>query len=821
MQRIFFNLILRRIKRNKLYALVNIFGLSIALTASLLIYSHVVKEFKTDRFHQNGENIYRINLSGVFSSAWSATTCDGLGPALQSDIPGVEHYTRIYRTQYQIKATEAIDYIQPEHCIAADNQFFRMFSFPLISGTIPEETREDWCILSEKYARLCFGSENPTGKLLVLKPENTANKTLEVRIAGVMKNIPDWSSIQADIVLNYKTRAAVNYPWNNYNVETFVQLAPGTNPQNITSPIPELFKKYNPFYKTEKNIQGNLQPLNDIYFGSSGIEFSSFWGYIPHGSRLLTLILSGVALIIFILAACNYMLIKMANLNQELSLLAIQKCYGAGSRAIHMQLITEMALQIFAALIISIVGVKMLHPYFIGIMSPKQPYPLQLTFSEIGLYLLGIIILLGIIGTVLYLYTQKHLTSYTIKDLTGKRSGRYDLKKTLAIAQMCIFCTLLFVSVIILKQMHYLKNKDLGLNTENTIWIQIPNSDPNNLKNEILQNPKITHISNSSAIPAESIWQKKFTLPDEPENTQECNILVGDADFISTFQIPLIEGENIHSESYRKNEEIKKQFYQQKNKAEQQGQTFPYEYPQLEHQVLVNREFVKKYQLQQPVGTILSRNHGHHYRIVGVTENFNYQPLYKNIEPVIICYNADLYNTSSFHLRYQKGCREEVLAFLHDINEKQPTHYSSLNYKEYRYSDIYDKDIAFIRMINIFTVIALLIGGMGIFAFSVFLAENKKKEVAIRKVNGATAWEVITLLNGNFIKRTFLSCLVGLPIGYFLIQKWLQNFAYKTSLEWWLFAGVLLVCSIFVILIISYQTWKSATLNPIESLKRE
>ena len=172
----------------------------------------------------------------------------------------------------------------------------------------------------------------------------------------------------------------------------------------------------------------------------------------------------------------------------------------------------------------------------------------------------------------------------------------------------------------------------------------------------------------------------------------------------------------------------------------------------------------------QPVGTILSGNYSQYYRIVGITENFNYQPLYKNIEPVIICYNADLYNTSSFNLRYQEGSREEVLDFLHTVNEKQPTHYSSLNYNEYRYSDIYDKDVAFIRMINVFTLIALLIGGMGIFAFSVFLAENKKKEIAIRKVNGATAWKVITLLNGSFLKRTLLSCLIGLPIGYFLIQ---------------------------------------------------
>lgn len=822
MQKIFFRLIFRRMKRNKLYTLINILGLSIALTASLLIYSHVIKEFKTDRFHVEGKNIYRANISGIFNMAWSATTCDGLGPALKNDIPGVKYYSRIYREKYQIKAVEATDFLQTEHCIYTDSDFFRMFSFPLITGNIPEETKENWCVISEKYARLCFGNEDPTGQMLVLKADVNYHQGEEVRVAGVMKNIPDWSSIQADIVLNYKTRAAVNYPWNNYNVETFVQLAPHTDPQAVSASIHDLFKKHTSM--DSEHIQGNLQPLYDIYFGSSGIDFSSFWGYIPHGSRLLTIILALVTVIIFILAACNYMLIKMANLNQEFSQLAIQKCYGAAARSLQMQSITEMVLQIVTALILSGIAVKILHPYFISIMSPKQPYALYLTAPEIGFYILCIILLTGIIALSLYLYTQKHLTAHSIKEITLKQPGRYDIKKILSIAQMCIFCTLLFVSAIVLKQMHYLANKDLGINTENTMWVQIYCSDPENLKNDISQNPKIISISNSSPIPKETSSQVNFTLPDEPEKISKCNVLIGDCEFISTFKIPLSEGQNLDPESFKKNDEIQNTYYQNKNAAEEQGKEFTQEFPYFEHQILVNRKFVKMHRLQQPVGTILivkNGNYTKYFRIVGVTEDFNYQPLYKNIEPVIICYNAGINNTGSFNLRYQKGGRQDVITFLTTINEQQKYHSKNLIYSEYHYSDIYDKDIAFIKMINIFTLIALLIGGMGIFAFSVFLAENKKKEVAIRKINGATEWEVVTLLNGNFIKRTFLACFIGLPIGYFAMQKWLENFAYKTALDWWLYLSVILICSCFVILIISFQTWKSATLNPVKSLKRE
>lgn len=823
MQKVFFQLILRRIRRNKLYSIINVAGLSIALTASLLIYSHIVKELKTDRFHQNGENIYRVNLSGIFNTAWSSVTCDGLGPALKNEIPGVEYYTRLERSKYLIKTPEATDYIQPDHCIFTDNHFFRMFTFPLVSGNIPDETKENWCIISEKYARFCFGNENPAGKLLTVKADDYSGKTEEVRIAGVMKNIPDCSSIQADVVFNYRTKAAVKYPWDNYNAETYVQLTSQTDPQFITAAVKDLFKKHRPL--NAEKIQGHLQPLQDIYFGSADIQISNRWGYIPHGSRLLTLILGLVTFIIFLLAACNYMLIKMANLNQDFPQLAIQKCYGAGTRSLQMQFITELVLQILTALLISGMAVKILHPYFVGIMSPQQPYPLHVTLTEAGLFLLYVVFLISIAGISLYLYLQKHLTTRNIKDITLKQTGRYDLKKVLAVTQMCIFCTLLFVSAVILKQMHYLENKDLGLNTENTLWVQIQDNDSENLKNEVLQNPKIFSISNSEAIPIESnINQIKFTLPDDPEKLSECNVLVGDCEFLSVFKIPLFEGTNIDPESFRKNNEIQSLFYQKKYEAEQQGKKFAENFPYVEHQILVNRKFVKTHHLQQPIGTVLTykiANFTKYFRIVGVTEDFHYQPLYKEIEPVLICYNAGFNLPGSFNIRYQEGARQEVLAFLKSLNEKQLYYSNHLIYSEYRYSDIYDKDIAFIRMINIFTLMALLIGGMGIFAFSVFLAANKKKEIALRKVNGATEWEVVSLLNNHFLKRILLACTIGFPTGYFLIQKWLENFAYKTSLDWWLFIGVIFICISFVLLVISFQTWKSATLNPVKSLQRE
>lgn len=823
MKQLLFSLILRRIKRNRFYTMVNVIGLSIAFTASLLIYSHIVKEFKTDRFHRNGKDIYRMNLANVFTTNWVTSTCGGLGPAMQDEVPGVERYARVHRMKYRLKVSDQTDEFQPEHTILTDNQFFRMFSFPLVAGEVPEEPKEEWCVLSEEYARLCFGKENPVGKVVVVRPENGSSPAKEVPVAGIMRNIPAWSTIQADVVLNCEGRFNKQNAWMEYGTETYLQLSPQTDAEAVSASIADVYGKYkSDSGDNNRRVQGSLQPLHDIYFGSSGIE-SYTSGGVHQGSRLLTLILSGVAFVILILAFCNYMLIKVADLNREFPLLAVQKCYGASSRSIQWQLLTEMALQIFAALLISLVGVRILHPYFIAVLSPKQPYALQLTVAEAGLYLLYITALIGGIASVFHLYVRSKLNTANMKGLIFPKNSRTDLKEILAIVQMCILCTLIFVSAYVLKQMRYLENKDLGINTENMLWVQIPNTNPNSLKSEILQNPRITHASNSSALPEENLWQVAFAFSDSPDNPQDCNFLLGDCDFLSTFGVPLFEGENINPESHRKNAEIAGRFYKERSIAIKQGKTFSdaERFCRLEHQVLVNRKFVKVYGLKQPVGTLLAGKYGASYRIVGVTEDFHYQPLYKSVEPVIIAYDAGFYDERSFNLRYREGSRAEVLAFLKTLNEKQPRHPESLVYSEYRYSDIYDKDIAFIRLIHIFTLMALLIGSMGIFSFSIFLAENRKKEVAVRKVNGATEWDVIALINRRFAKRTLIACLTGFPVGYFFVRKWLENFAYKTSLEWWALAGVVLVCVVFVMLVVSFQTWKSATVNPVECLKKE
>lgn len=786
-----FNLVVRRLSRGRFYTIINILGFTIALTASLLIYSHIMKEFNMDRFHKNGDNIYRVIGRSENSQFVNAATCSPLAPAVVEELPAVENGVRLKRVKKSVKLGNTGNFSPIEKCIETDRSFFTMFSFPFVKGGRPDESHKDWCVVSEEYARLLFGEKNPVGEILDIKNNWSDSQVKGYQIVGVLKDIPERSSVQAEILLPLDPYMV----WDCQESETYLQLTPNADVVSVTSEVSALFKKYRPSNK----VNFELQPLQDIYFHSGNLYFQSDWGYIPHGSRQLTLILTIITLVILVLASCNYLLIKIARLNEELPQMALQKCYGSTISALHLQLVLETLIQIGIAFILAGIASKILHPFFVGIMSPRQPYSLHLTGFEIAFFIILLLLLVVFINWGLYLYARKHLNIQTVKNSIGQQQGRYDVKRVLSVVQMCIFCAFLFTSLIILKQMNYLQNKDLGISSEGRLWVGILPGEMNFFKEELLRDPNILAVSSGDYLP-KSATLSLFQWTDGDDSEFEAASITGDNDFIDVYQIKLKEGKN-----------ISKEYVDRCNNAGGQVRG--------EKEALVNEAFVRMNHLKNPVGAAF-KSRSYPFRIVGVVEDFNYQPLYKSIQPVIISYGSSGSNMS-INIRYRKEARNEVLETLEKCNKNQSFYYEKMDYKEYSYSDIYDKDVLFMRMVNIFTCIAFGIGGMGIFAFSVFLAENKKKEIAVRKVNGAASREILALLNYHFVRRTLIACFVGIPVGYYIVQRWLESFAYKISVEWWIFALVCVICVLFVLVIVSWQTWRMSAANPIESLKRE
>lgn len=782
-------LIIRQFFHNKIYTIINIGGLTIALTVALLIYSFIIKEVQTDHFHKNRNEIYRAIVKDAPSEPYRATQCEPLAPAIQDRVPGVKLYTRIFANNFKVKTEQNTEFGNLERCLHADQSLFTMFTFPLAIGEIPPNTEKGWVVISQNAALRYFGSTNPVGHILSVEKEDIWFDTpCDYLIAAVMQNIPEWSTIQADFIFDYNQVAGFS-DWNNNSMlYTFLQLDKNTSPQKVETEITNLYSEI--YENSEK--EARLQPLSKIYFNEDNVHYFDDMPHVPQGSLLFTRMLCGITLLILFLAVCNYIMIRVAQGRHNLKTFAIQQCFGASSNSIRTQALQETALIFLISGSLATLLTISLFPVFSQIISPVNQYSFPLNLPSISFFSFFVLLLIFIIGHSLSRYFTDKLNRDGIKGTLQSKITTFDLKKVLATAQIAIFCILLVSAVIVGKQINYLEHKDLGFNNQNTLSVE---GYGETLKSRLLEHPDILSASTGLNLPEYDNLSTRNYVFEEDRNSQiKSSLICGDADYLDTYQIQLIEGKNYD-----------------RNTSPQKKGIIP---------VLVNQAFIEKANLQHPIGSVFKETKEgpedpeSHFEIIGVMKDFHIYALYKSIPPLILAYstgpNTGICNTGIITVRYRENKKTEVINFL---KESEISFYS-----EYRFDTLYGKESAFIRLIHIFTLIAICIGGLGVFAFSVFLSENRRKEIALRKINGASEWNIQKQFYREFIRTTFYACIAGLPIAYYFMNFWLKTFTYKTPLEWWLFPATFIVCSLFVILVITWQTRKAVTINPIECL---
>ncbi|CCZ07951.1 ABC transporter permease [uncultured Culturomica sp.] len=786
-------LIIRRFARNRVYTIINIGGLAIALTVALLIYSHVVKEWQTDRFHVGGEHIYRVTCQHPGYDYWSTEFCSPMVENAGKEIPGVKDYVRLVAPQsFLVKNEQTGEFFPEDRCIYTDPQFFSVLSFPLIAGTVDSATGPAWAVLSERITRKYFGNEPAVGQTLTLRyPEGP--EEMNYQVVAVMKDMPDRSSIQADILLDFRQIEELYLYGAGNALTTLLELEPQADITVIENEIPVMEGRYSEYEKEQKKIV-RLQPLRDIYLSSGHIR--DYEDVFSYGSFRFDYVLGGIALLILILASCNYLMIKMAQLHKNGAVFAIQRCFGAGDRTIRRQVFMEIAMHTGLALGIAIGLFFTLHPYFVGIVSPQHVYALTLTKEEWVLFGMLIIVFVLGLGYLLSLWLLKRLDRNGIKRSIKPVSGVFDLKQGLLVGQMCIFCGLLFASVVLVKQMNFVRHKPIGFDNRNVLCVEWPGDEDiiYPVKEALLNHPDISAVTNGRPLPIGNWVMYDVYDVEKPDRKIRSSALLGDTSYLQTYRMRLLEGRN-----YRKK-------WGNYFGVVQQGE------------VVINRKMVQELGLKNPVGTVL--NYGPStLTVVGVVEDFHYQSLYQPVNPVLI--GADLVGyDSNLNIRYREGKRQAVLDYLRNYFKENCTGIM-MQYTEYSYSDLYARDIALVKMIHILTVLAILISGMGIFAFSMFVAESRTKEIAMRKISGATEIQVIGLLNRSFISKMAVACLAGIPVAYYAMHFWLQGFAYRTTVNWWLFAVDVGVSIALVVSISSWQSWRAASVNPVDALKDE
>ncbi len=787
--------VVRKFYRSRIYTFINMGGLAIAFTVILLIYSYVVGEWRTDRFHTGGEHIYRITHQSGGYDYWATDFCSPMAENAKKEIPGVKDYVRLVAPQtFLVKNEETGEFFPEEQCIYTDPQFFKVLSFPLIAGEVNSETSPAWAVVSERVARKYFGDEPAVGKILTLRyPDEPED--MNYQVVALMKDFPARSSLQADILLDFR-QIESTYVYGAGNALTaLLELEPQADVSAVEKEIPVMEGRYSEYEKKRKKVV-RLQPLREMYLKSGHIR--DYEDVFRYGSSRFNYILGGIALLILFLASCNYLMIKMAQLHKSAAVFAIQRCFGAGNPSMRRQILTEIAVHAVLALGVAVTLFFMLYPHFVEIISPRYIYALSVTTGEwvvFGILMVGFV---AGVGYFLSGWMLRRLDRSGIKRTIDSPSGFFDLKQWLLIGQMCIFCGLLFASVVLVKQMHYIREKPMGFDNRNVLCVEWPltgvGAGP--VKEELLKNPAVVAVSNGRPLPIGNWVMYDVYEVEKPNHRIRSSALLGDTSYLRTYRMRLLEGRN-----YR----------QKKTRGVFSGSVELGE-------VVINRKMVQELGLKNPVGTIL------HYgpsvlSVVGVVDDFHYQSLYQPVKPVMI--GADLVGfDSNLSIRYREGERQAVIDYLRNYFKKN---YPGMmfQYTEYSYSDLYVRDIALVKMINILTLVAILISGMGIFAFSMFVAESRTKEIAMRKISGATEMQVVSLLNRNFVLKMTAACLIGIPLAYYAMLSWLQGFAYRTTVDGWVFIADVGVSIALVVSIASWQTWRAATVNPVDALKDE
>ena len=799
MLRFNFLLVFRRLFRNKLYTTISVISIAIALSIVLFLLNFVVHELKTDQFHKDKDQIVRI-LSRWEEGKYSISTPPPLAPTLKEKFPSVINYACIARmyseTPILVKSGEIT---APEKKITYVNQaLFDVFTFPILQGSVENmDNVSNAIVISESKARKYFGNNNPIGQTLKFDYYNSeAKKTVkDFQVVAVMKDIPSASTIKTDFVTNRSE--LTDNEWGSYSAETYLKLLPGTDREELTKQIAEtVFSNYDHQYEDKPDYERwALQPLTEIHFHSGHVHGGS------SGSLTFVKILIALSILIISVAFFNYLLLNTSLSFKYFNTHRILNLNGAGNEDIFARESIYCLFQIALSLLLAMPMAEIIHQYFGKFLGDQQ----FVLYNNL-LLVFGIIIFCVFTGLALAFFIHRffskslqYFQNKKAKTISSQSLGAYFI-----VGQIIIFTGLLMSSFVLIKQMHFIQKKDPGCNLNNTFSIEMSARDfskTQTFKQRALKNPFIINISHGESLPNFREDLKEIEIAGNPEHTIDAKILQADSEFTSVYEIAIIAGRNLDP---LKQPSSSTEFFRVKKE--------PIE-------ILVNESFAKQLNKNDVLGTIIEGSGFSSGVIVGIVKDFHAESYYAPIKPTIIAYNLH-FITSSFLVKFQPGHLADTEKYIGELYHQlfPNTIYNQWHYDQ---NETYKKDINRTRLISGLTLVTILISMLGLISWSLLSIENKTKEIGIRKVNGARVAEIMAMLNKDFVKWVCIASLIATPIVWYTMNKWLENFAYKTTLSWWIFALAGLLALGIALLTVSWQSWRAATRNPVEALRSE
>lgn len=797
----------RNFLRQKSYTILNVAGLSLGLAASLLIIQYVKYERSFDRFHSRADDIYRIQYNlwknGVLNFE-SAVAVPAAGPALKENFPEVEEYTRFLPMSavitYDKPGEEPISY-RAENGQFVDTSLFKVFDFKLIEGD-PKTCLKgiNKVILSKSMSTNFFGNENAIGKRL-----SGNGKDYDLEVTGVFQDVPENSHIKFDFLISYETINArtenqSEESWGWYDFYTFVLLKHGTDVHNLQIRWDDYLAKARKedWEKRDAKQEFILRPLTDIHLHSN-LLYETSPEELRDGDSVYAL--SIIALFILIIAWVNYVNLATARSFKRANEVGVRKVVGAFKGQLVSQFLVESFLLNILAVLLAVVIVALSWPYFSALTGWNISRDF---FFQKEFWLLLVILFVG--GAILSgFYPAIVLSSFKpISVLKGKviRSphGNY-LRKGLVIFQFGASVFLISGSLIVYQQLSYMKNKDLGIDIMETLVLQGPrvidslyNQKFEAFRTEVLRIAGVKGISSSSSIPGkENFWTRNIKrLTGGPESSFIVTHLGLDQEYVSQYGINIIAGRNFSSA-----------------------------FPNDDNNILINETLARDLEFETPQDAIgeLVIDGGDTVEVIGVLADYHQLSLKAKVIPVVFRWFT---STSYYSLKLETYNYQKIITELEQPWEEffpgNPLDYFFLD----QYFDRqYETDDRFGKVFTVFTILAIFIASLGLLGLSAYMTVQRTKEVGIRKVLGSTVSGIIILLSKGFMQPVLLSVIIAAPLGWWLMNKWLSTFPYRTSIDPWIFVVSGLIVLIIAFVSVSSQTWKAASTKPSESLKHE
>jgi putative ABC transport system permease protein len=776
----------RSLLRYKVYSTINLFGLAIGIACSLLIFLWIQDELSYDRFHENSDRIYRVVTESQSDGNVNriAITPAPLASALTEDFPGIVKAVtldnNVFFIRYQNRRFN-------ERVFFSDPEFFDIFTLPLIKGDSKTALKEPYTIvISESASNKYFGEDDPLGKIL------TFDKEWTFKITGVFKDIPENSHLRFDFlasIMSYKSRYMDQ--WGVSNFHTYVLTSEEFSPERFQDLIPDFVEKYRGSeVRHVYKLQYLLQPITSIHL------HSHLKGEVrPNGNMNNIFIFSAIALFILLIACFNYINLSTARYTTRVKEVGIRKVVGAHRLHIIKQFLGESTYITFIALIIAVITAHLLLPIFNSLAGKE----LGINYIENHeLWIFMILIILGISaasGSYPALLFSVFRPANVLKGTECVRMKGHFLRKTLIVVQFAISIIFIVGTLTIHNQLNYVRNKKLGFNKEHVVNIPLYDEDALNkieiIKNEFLQNSNILSVSASGYRPGGVVYNQSYWYEGASEDK---NLMIQwiavDHDFLNTYEIELVTGRNFSKQ-------------------------FPSD---IEQAYILNESAVKEIGWESPLGKQFEINKKG--TVIGVIKDFHFESLHQKLEPMALCVYPGAFECLAVRIR--PGNIPNVLNFMQNKWQNLvPNQVFQFSFLDEDYDNLYRAETRLSKIFSYITFFTIVIACLGLFGLTALITELRTKEIAVRKVLGASITGIVAMLSREFLKLVLAANIIAWPVAWYAVNKWLGNFSYRINLGIWIFflSGILVLVIAFAAVI--YQSVKAAAANPIDLIRYE